>query len=208
MGRRKKQPSAVHRKNIASKAQELFMKNGIASTSMDAIAKNAGYSKATLYVYFKNKEEIINMLVLESMKKLYQYISMALQNASTTKVRYNMICRALLKYKEEFPYYFKMTLDKINIDFKDETFEVGEKINNEIKCFLIKGIEEGQIRSDIDIMPTIFSFWGMLSGLILTAENKQLYISKQFNLSKEKFLEYGFDMLYESISTKQEVTTA
>ena len=33
----------------------LFMEKGIAATSMDDIAKAAGYSKATLYVYFENK---------------------------------------------------------------------------------------------------------------------------------------------------------
>ncbi len=74
MGRRKKEPRSVHRENIASAASVLFMEKGIAETSMDDIAKAAGYSKATLYVYFENKEEIVGILVLGSMKKLYDYI--------------------------------------------------------------------------------------------------------------------------------------
>lgn len=57
-----------------SAASALFMERGIAGTSMDDIAKAAGYSKATLYVYFENKEEIVGILVLNSMKKLYDYI--------------------------------------------------------------------------------------------------------------------------------------
>ena len=69
MGRRKKEPKSVHREHIASAASVLFMEKGIAATSMDDIAKAAGYSKATLYVYFENKEEIISILVLNSMKK-------------------------------------------------------------------------------------------------------------------------------------------
>lgn len=59
MGRRKKEPKFVHREKIASAAQRLFMEKGIEAASMDDIAKAAGYSKATLYVYFKNKEEIV-----------------------------------------------------------------------------------------------------------------------------------------------------
>ncbi len=39
MGRRKKEPKSVHRENIASAASILFMKKGIAATSMDDIAK-------------------------------------------------------------------------------------------------------------------------------------------------------------------------
>ena len=54
MGRRKKEQRAVHRENIASAASVLFMENGITATSMSDIAEAAGYSKATLYVYFEN----------------------------------------------------------------------------------------------------------------------------------------------------------
>lgn len=53
MARRKKEPQSVHRKAIALVAQDLFLQKGIEHTSMDDIAKNSGYSKATLYVYFK-----------------------------------------------------------------------------------------------------------------------------------------------------------
>ena len=56
MARRKKEPRSVHREKIASAASVLFMDKGIVATSMDDIAKAAGYSKATLYVYFENKE--------------------------------------------------------------------------------------------------------------------------------------------------------
>ena len=61
MARRKKEPRAVHRQNIATAAEELFTKKGIEATSMDEIAQKAGYSKATLYVYFQNKEEIVGL---------------------------------------------------------------------------------------------------------------------------------------------------
>lgn len=46
MGRRKKEPKSVHREKIATAASTLFMEKGIAATSMDDIAKAAGYSKA------------------------------------------------------------------------------------------------------------------------------------------------------------------
>ncbi len=127
MGRRKKEPRSAHREKIASAASELFMKKGITATSMDDIAKAAGYSKATLYVYFENKEEIIGILVLDSMKKLYGYIASALERQETTKERYHYICRGLIKYQEEFPFYFKMVLDKINIDFENRDYLPEEK---------------------------------------------------------------------------------
>ncbi len=210
MGRRKKEPRSVHRENIVSAASALFMERGIAATSMDEIAKAAGYSKATLYVYFENKEEIVGILVLNSMKKLDDYISSALIQHETTKARYDYICRGLVQYQEEFPFYFKMVLDKINIDFESknylpeekETYQIGEEINEKIKNFLLSGMEKGDLRSDLEIMPAILNFWGMLSGIIQLAANKEEYIKKSMGLSKIKFLEYGFSLVYHSIATK------
>ena len=212
MARRKKEPRSVHREKIASAASVLFMDKGIVATSMDDIAKAAGYSKATLYVYFENKEEIVGFLVLDSMKKLYHYIVSALEQQETTKEQYNFICRGLVQYQEEFPFYFKMVLDKINIDFEShdylpeekETYQIGEEINEKIKEFLISGIDKGDLRGNLKIMPTIFNLWGMLSGLIQFAANKEEYIKKTMGLSKIQFLEHGFHMLYCSIADKGE----
>lgn len=210
MGRRKKEPRSVHRENIVSAASALFMERGIAATSMDDIAKAAGYSKATLYVYFENKEEIVGILVLNSMKKLDDYISAALIRYETTKEKYDFICRGLVQYQEEFPFYFKMVLDQINIDFESrdylpeekETYQIGEEINEKIKDFLLSGMEKGDLRSDLEIMPAIFNFWGMLSGIIQLAANKEEYIRKSMGLSKIEFLKYGFSLVYHSIATK------
>ncbi len=210
MGRRKKEPRSVHRENIASAASVLFMEKGIAETSMDDIAKAAGYSKATLYVYFENKEEIVGILVLGSMKKLYDYIASALAQQESTKSRYELICRGLVRYQEEFPFYFDMALSKINIDFENrdylpeekETYRVGEEINEKLRDFLTAGMENGELRDDLEIMPAIFHFWGMLSGMIQLAANKEAYIEKAMGLSKGQFLDYGFSMLYRSIAAK------
>ncbi|WP_294148480.1 TetR/AcrR family transcriptional regulator [uncultured Clostridium sp.] len=207
MGRRKKEPGSVHREAIASAAGALFAGKGIEATSMDEIAEKSGYSKATLYVYFKNKEEIAGILALESMQKLHGCINSALRKEKSTRRRYDLICRALQQYQEEFPFYFKMALDTINIDFDGrdflpeelETYRVGELLNEELKEFINDGIREGELREEIEVMATIFSFWGMLSGLIQTAANKEAYISRNLQLSKQEFLDYGYDTLYRSI---------
>lgn len=207
MARRKKEPQDVHRKNISIAAEQLFFKKGMENTSMNDIAKEAGYSKATLYVYFKNKEELVSILVLESMQKLYDYIKLALEKSNDTKERYREICYALVKYQEEYPFYFKMVLEKLKVDFESthflpeekETFLIGERINDLLNNFVKDGMACGEIRSDMEILPTIFSFWGMLSGLIQIATNKEEYIEQQMKKSKKEFLSYGFELLYNSI---------
>lgn len=210
MARRKKELQSVHRKNISMAAEQLFMKKGIENTSMNDIARASGYSKATLYVYFKNKEELVGILVLESMQKLYDYISSALKQSNDTKERYKEICYSLVKYQEEYPLYFKMVLETINIDFEStnflpeekETFLAGEQINQLLSVFLEDGINKGDFRPDIEILPTIFSFWGMLAGIIQIAANKETYIVQSMKKDKMEFLLYGFELLYNSITAR------
>lgn len=211
MGRRKSEPLCVHREQILVCAEKLFIKKGIKATSMDEIAKESKYSKATLYVYFKNKEEIINILVLKSMKKLFEYIVDALAKQTSIKEKYDCICYGLVKYQEEFPFYFDMVIDKIDINFdnkdylyeESEIYQIGEKINMVIKSFLDEGINKGEIRFDIKTIPTIISFWAMLSGLIQMASKKEEYIVKELKMSKKEFLDYGFNILYRSISQER-----
>ena len=200
MGRRKKEPKSVHREKIATAASTLFMEKGIAATSMDDIAKAAGYSKATLYVYFENKEEIVGILVLNSMKKLYDYKEVVIDAQYFSKRDIQTLHKKGVKVNtylnvgsiEEFPFYFKMVLDKINIDFEShdylveekETYQVGEEINEKIKEFIVSGIEKGDLRNNLEIMPTIFNFWGMLSGIMQTKKNIS---KKQWDYQKANF---------------------
>ena len=207
MARRKKEPQSNHRKNIAEAAQRLFTEKGIESTSMNEIAKESGYSKATLYVYFKDKEELVGVLVLESMQKLYDYLSKTLEDTENVSECFYKICNAFVDYQEEYPFYFELLLKAINVDFETtrflpeekETFLVGERINALLIAFFEKGIERGIIRGDLDILPTIFALWGMISGVIMLSVNKQEYISMQMKKTKREFLKQGFDLLYQSI---------
>lgn len=48
---------------IRSKAHELFLKYGIRSISMDDIAAQLGMSKKTLYLYFSDKDELVDAAV-------------------------------------------------------------------------------------------------------------------------------------------------
>ncbi len=48
---------------IIAAANKLFLEQGLANPSMDLIAETAGVSKATIYVYFRSREELILALV-------------------------------------------------------------------------------------------------------------------------------------------------
>lgn len=54
----------IKRNNIFDSAYDLFISKGIESTSIDDIVKKAGVAKGTFYLYFKDKYDIIDRLIL------------------------------------------------------------------------------------------------------------------------------------------------
>ena len=51
------------RRQILDGARRAFLANGFDAASMNEIARAAGVSKGTLYVYFKSKEELFEAIV-------------------------------------------------------------------------------------------------------------------------------------------------
>jgi len=54
---------SAKRRQIVDGAREIFLAQGFDAASMNDIARAAGVSKGTLYVYFKNKEELFEAIV-------------------------------------------------------------------------------------------------------------------------------------------------
>jgi AcrR family transcriptional regulator len=55
----------LKRRQILEGARRMFLAQGFDAASMGAIARDAGVSKGTLYVYFKSKEELFEAIVEE-----------------------------------------------------------------------------------------------------------------------------------------------
>jgi AcrR family transcriptional regulator len=54
---------SAKRRQILEGARRTFLANGFDAASMNEIAREAGVSKGTLYVYFKSKEELFEAIV-------------------------------------------------------------------------------------------------------------------------------------------------
>lgn len=207
MARRIKEAPSIHRMRIASSAGKLFEEKGIENVSMDMIASSAGYSKATLYVYFFSKDEIISYLTLQSMQMLKKYIKDGISNNITIKEKFLGICDGLYKYATEYPLYFKMVLSPINIDFSNSKFEenereifnVGESINEIISEYINDGINIKEFKANLKILPTIFSIWAMICGVINLVINKEKYITQEMKMTIDEFLAYNYSLIYNSI---------
>jgi AcrR family transcriptional regulator len=69
---RKEREREQRRHDILSSARQAFEKHGIQHASMDKIAEEAELSKGTLYLYYKNRDELLMALIAEDLVGLIE----------------------------------------------------------------------------------------------------------------------------------------
>ncbi len=74
------QKKLIKENKLLEAAYNLFIEKGITATAIDEIVKKAGVAKGTFYLYFKDKEDILEKLIL---KKSSEIVKKALQEVST-----------------------------------------------------------------------------------------------------------------------------
>jgi TetR/AcrR family transcriptional regulator, mexJK operon transcriptional repressor len=62
----KTEPESPKRKSVLEAAATLFMAQGYGAVSMDAVAREAGVSKATLYAHFASKDQLFATIIGEA----------------------------------------------------------------------------------------------------------------------------------------------
>jgi AcrR family transcriptional regulator len=69
------EPTSRKEQQILIAAGALFMAQGYGATSMDAIAREAGVSKATLYARFRNKEDLFGAIIAAACRRHAESLS-------------------------------------------------------------------------------------------------------------------------------------
>ena len=196
-----------HQERIVEAADKLFLIKGKEETTVDEIAKEANYSKATIYVYFKSKEDIFNHVFLKYMNLLKSRIENGMSKSADAIEQYYSICEELHLFSEEYPDYYRLLLTTVAVEVSnrsdDETLEnileVGEEINGKIIDIISAGIVQGYFSIDIDILPMSFIYWASITSIIEMSNNKNEYIYEHMNLNKKQFLHYSFSNLLKMI---------
>lgn len=196
-----------NRENILETAEKLFSEKGIKETTVDDISKAADCSKSTIYVYFKSKDEIYNFIICDYMRKLQNMVNSCIEKYNNFAQCYFQICTMLVEIHEQHPLFFESMMGNISIDEKEmeeneilkKIYDIGETINECMLLIFEKGLHEKYLRSDLLVLPAVFTLWASLANIILMANQKEKYIAKRMHLSKAEFMQYSFEILLLSI---------
>lgn len=95
--RRGRPKDPAKRQAILDAAKHLFAHNGLAATSMEAIAAQAGVSKLTLYSHFRRKEDLFQHAVIAKCTEHSPPESFEMRSGEPLRVRLTAIAQGFLK---------------------------------------------------------------------------------------------------------------
>jgi AcrR family transcriptional regulator len=145
--------------NIIKKVSELFKKYGIKSVSMDDIAQHLCISKKTLYQYFKDKADlvckVVNVHNCEKDNNFFEIISKDLNAIDALLAVSKHLINLLKDVNPPILYDLRKYYPELT---KDLIINRREHVFNNIKNNIIKGIDEGLYRTDLnpEIISTLY----------------------------------------------------
>ena len=175
-------------------ALKLVTSEGLARASMAKIAKEAGVSPATLYVYFENKEDMLNKLYLMVKEESAVSIMKDLSGGMDCREGIYSYMRNLFAFMVENPLHFSFHEQFLNSpDIKAETREQGMALYAPLIKLYKEGLKTKQIRDFPMELLGAFMFAPIFS-LIKSHLNGELEIT-------DDLLEKAIDMAWSAVKT-------
>ena len=166
---------------ILFKARELMTRHGVKHVTMDDLASQLGISKKTIYQFYKDKDSLV-MAVIN-----FELEEQVLKCQKTQDIAENAV-HEMFMILEDIQQMFKnmnpMTMTELH-KYYPEAFARIQNHKDEfmhciIKTNLIKGIEQGVYRKEID--PEILSIYRLETSFV--PFNPQLYPFSKFDIAK------------------------
>jgi TetR/AcrR family transcriptional regulator len=174
---RRQREKEQRKSEIIDAAEHLFFSRGYEDVSMEDIARSVDLNKATLYLYFENKETLFATIVLRGIGILKDKYSECMEQPAPGIVRVALMGQAYSRFSEEYPDYLRLIHFYGSERFSKENPYTAEIGNGYGACrrILQDAIEEGigdkTIRADLD--PFLASMYLMISFMgILSLENR------------------------------------
>ena len=202
---RKAREKEMRQRQIQDAAKKLFILKGFSSTTVEEIAEKAELSPATIYLYFKNKEELyasINLITLQDLfneiKKVHSNKKLSVEQ-KITKFKDGMykafkddplILRNILHVQLED------TLSILDRDLLNQLNHIAQKTLTMMAQVYEEGVHQGKFREGHG-MAHADIIWSIFTGLVIWEDSKRK-INPKKNFLKST-LDRAFDIFCQGI---------
>jgi len=171
--RREREREAL-RTQIVEAARDLLSEQGLDALSMRAIAERIEYSPATIYLYFRDKTELIGEVVREGFERMHEYTQAEVRSEAREgpMAEFRAMGRAYARFAIENTAYFRVMFELPGVA-QMETLcpaEEGCVPGTDAPGFeaVVRAVREAGERGEIrepDAFRGAIVGWGMVHGL-------------------------------------------
>jgi AcrR family transcriptional regulator len=194
------------RQQIIAASKRVFLSKGASRVTIKDIADEAELSPGTLYIYFKNKDELYASLSIRILKHLNLRLQRVRENKeSPYDQKINSVKQAFCEVYEIDPpmlinlYHLQSseTLENISVELFDEIMSLSRQCLKTLSKIFAKGIQAGSYVS-VDPRRTALILWSMFSGLVVWEESKRALDPRRDFL--QPTLEIAFEIFKRGVS--------
>lgn len=158
-------------KQIIEAAVEVIAENGYHSSQVSKIAKRAGVADGTIYLYFKNKEDILVSLFKEKMGQFVNRIQRSIDSLEQADEKLKVLIKMHFRQLAEDHSLAVVT----QLELRQSNLELRYQINDVLRPYMAiideiieEGIEQHLFKADVHIPLVRQMIFGTLDETVTT----------------------------------------
>ena len=209
---RKEREREQRRGAIIDAAEKVFFSKGIENATMDEVAQKAELSKGTLYLYFKNKNELLHGIIGRGLEILLTMFKGAVKKKKKGFDKIKAIGQSYYEFYKKEPDYFTAMLHQDTHEIDPQLMEtspnytrckeLGDGIFALIREAVTTGIADGTVRRDLEPAKLSLVLWGHTSGMLNITKTKEKVIKDMFNMDEKEIIEYSHRLIEDYLVDK------
>lgn len=211
---RKEREKEQRRNDIINAAEKLFFSRGYDNVSMNDIANEVELNKATLYLYFKNKDSLFFAVILRGLRIMRDMFRESVKEERTGLDRILAISMAFFKYCREHPDQYELMcyarsrrFDMSQVDNAMDQMLMAMDVIGCIYEAIKKGADDGTILSGIDPMEMAVFVMTNCENAMRPGKDMQWALDSR-GISPEKYLEHSLGLMIHAISSRKDAIQA
>lgn len=199
---RKERQKENLRREIFDAASELFAQEGYQNVSMRKIAERIEYSPTTIYLYFKDKNELLKYICEETFAELGRRLRAVTEPEPDEIAGLKKGLRAYVDFGLENPYHYEVVINApiFNQPHGDEyKYEgsLGEQTFEHLRAGVADCVAAGRLKKgDVDLMSQML--WAGVHGVVSLLNN---HLDFPF-VERDRLIDSMIDALVDGLNAK------
>ena len=174
ISKRQLEERKMRQDRILSGALEVFKTKGLEGATMDEIAAESGFGKATLYYYFHSKEEVFAAILESGWENLWISLEPVISDGERPRQTFINVLLKIAENARNRPGLFEFLFNAPKvIAFESQPWKIyQERMYGTIQGLLDDGIKLGEFPK-LDPQLLFKAMGGLFMGLVLMGDHKK-----------------------------------